>query len=167
MQYNFEWDPAKAGENLHKHQVSFERAPQVFLDPFARSLYDGKHSDEQARWITLGKNRAEVSLVVVHTFREVDLDHRAIRLISARKATRGERASTTLRGASMRKEYDFSKGAPGKFYRPDVRLNLPIYLDDDVAEVVQRYARRRQVDAQAVVKEILRGNLETLLQALL
>jgi len=65
----------------------------------------------------------------------------------------------------MKKEYDFSEGERGKFYRPDVRLNLPIYLDDDVAEFVQKYARRKKVDAQTAANEILRVNKE-MLQAL-
>jgi hypothetical protein len=29
----------------------------------------------------------------------------------------------------MKSEYDFSKGERGKFYRPDVELNIPVYLD--------------------------------------
>jgi hypothetical protein len=65
----------------------------------------------------------------------------------------------------MKKEYDFSKGERGKFYRPNVKLNLPIYLDDDVAEFVQKYARRKKVDAQTAANEILRVNKE-MLQAL-
>jgi hypothetical protein len=66
---------------------------------------------------------------------------------------------------TMKKEYDFSKGVRGKFYRPNVRLNLPIYLDEDIAEFVQKYAGQKKVDAQTVVNEILRGNKE-MLQAL-
>jgi hypothetical protein len=62
----------------------------------------------------------------------------------------------------MKKESDFSKGVRGKFYRPNVRLNLPIYLDEDVAGFVQRYAKQKKVDAQTVVNEILRGNKEML-----
>jgi hypothetical protein len=65
----------------------------------------------------------------------------------------------------MKKEYDFSKGVRGKFYRPNVRLNLPVYLDDDIAEFVQKYAKQKQVDAQTVVNEMLRSNKE-MLQAL-
>jgi len=65
----------------------------------------------------------------------------------------------------MKKEYDFSEGVRGKFYRPHVRLNIPIYLDDDIAEFVQKYAKQKKVDAQTVVNEILRGNKE-MLQAL-
>jgi hypothetical protein len=40
LQYNFEWDPYKAKQNLRKHKVSFERAAEVFLDPLAMSIYD-------------------------------------------------------------------------------------------------------------------------------
>lgn len=65
----------------------------------------------------------------------------------------------------MKKEYDFSKGVRGKFYRPDVRLKIPIYLDDDIAEFVEKYAAQKKVDAQTVVNEILRHNKE-MLQAL-
>ncbi len=65
----------------------------------------------------------------------------------------------------MKKEYDFSKGVRGKFYRPNLRLNLPVYLDDDVAEFVQKYAKQKKLDAQTVVNEILRSNKE-MLQAL-
>ena len=60
----------------------------------------------------------------------------------------------------MKKEYDFSSGARGKFYRPNVRFNLPIYLDDDIAEFVQKYAKRKKVDAQTIVNKLLRGNKE-------
>ncbi len=90
MRYNFEWDTGKAVTNLHKHEVSFGRAAEIFLDPFALSIFDEQHSHSEDRWITLGKDRNEVILVVIHTFREVDLHHCNIRLISARKATRKE-----------------------------------------------------------------------------
>jgi len=61
---------------------------------------------------------------------------------------------------TMKKEYDFSRGVRGKFYRPNVRLNLPIYLDEDIADFVQKYARRKKVDAQTIVNKLLRGNKE-------
>ena len=32
----------------------------------------------------------------------------------------------------MKKEYNFAKGERGKFYRPDIQLNLPVYLEQDV-----------------------------------
>jgi hypothetical protein len=70
-----------------------------------------------------------------------------------------------MRGDEMKQEYDFSKGVRGKFYQPDARLNLPVYLDDDIAEFVQRYAKRKKVDMQTIVNDMLRSNKE-LLQAL-
>lgn len=53
MLYNFEWDPNKAKENKRKHKVSFERATQIFLDPFQISIFDEEHSREEERWITI------------------------------------------------------------------------------------------------------------------
>ena len=60
----------------------------------------------------------------------------------------------------MKKEYNFSKGVRGKFYRPSIRLNLPIYLDDDVAEFILQQAKRKKVDSQTIVNSLLRGNKE-------
>ncbi|MEK6569924.1 MAG: BrnT family toxin [Bacteroidota bacterium] len=90
MQYNFEWDPVKAKVNYRKHKVSFERAAEVFLDPFMLSIFDDEHSQKEDRWITLGKDRNNVPLVVVHTFREIDVDNCSIRIISARRAIKKE-----------------------------------------------------------------------------
>jgi hypothetical protein len=58
----------------------------------------------------------------------------------------------------MKKEYNFKNGIRGKFYRTDVSLNLPIYLDDDVAEFVQKYAKRKKIDRQTMVNKLLRSN---------
>ena len=90
MRYNFEWDPNKADENKRKHKISFERATQIFLDPFQISIFDEEHSNDEERWITIGKNSHEVSLVVVHTFQEIGDDRCNIHLISARKAAKKE-----------------------------------------------------------------------------
>lgn len=97
MQYNFEWDPAKAKANLRKHKVSFERGSEVFLDPFMISIEDEGHSEEEERWLTLGRDKNSVLLVVNHTFREIDQDNCNIRLISARKATRSESKQYSMR----------------------------------------------------------------------
>ncbi len=60
----------------------------------------------------------------------------------------------------MKKEYDFSKGVRGKFHRRSARLNLPVYLDEDVAELVSRFAERKKLDTQTAVNRILRSNKE-------
>ena len=90
MQYNFEWDPRKAKQSLQKHKVGFERAAEVFLDPFAISVYDEEHSSDEDRWVTIGKDRGGILLVVIHTFFEETGDICNIRLISVRKATKKE-----------------------------------------------------------------------------
>ena len=61
----------------------------------------------------------------------------------------------------MKKEYDFSKGEWGKFYRPGVKLNLPIYLEPDVEAFVRKYANKKRVDRQKIVNKWLRNNIET------
>ena len=87
MRYNFEWDPAKAKENLRKHKVSFERAATVFVDSHAISIFDEEHSQDEDRWITLGIDSGNILIVVSHTFRTVTESSSTIRIISARRAT--------------------------------------------------------------------------------
>ena len=45
----------------------------------------------------------------------------------------------------MKKEYDFPKGERGKFYWSEVELNIPVYLEPDVAKFVQERARESDV----------------------
>jgi hypothetical protein len=59
----------------------------------------------------------------------------------------------------MRKEYDFSKGVRGKFYRPNVELNLPIYLEPDVAKFVRELARAKNTAIEAIVNSWLRQDI--------
>ena len=60
----------------------------------------------------------------------------------------------------MREEYDFSKGERGKFFRPDLKLNIPIYLEEEVAAFVERIASKKGVDRSSVVNELLRGDMK-------
>jgi uncharacterized protein len=85
----FDWDPAKARENLRKHGVSFEEAQTVFDDESALLLDDPDHSVGEQRFVLLGLSAPLRVLLVVHSYR---VDDDVIRLISARKATRSERA---------------------------------------------------------------------------
>jgi len=90
VQYNFEWDPSKAKSNLQKHKVSFERAAEIFLDPFMLSVFDDAHSETEDRWITVGKDKNNITLLIVHTFKEIDENNCTVRIISARRATKTE-----------------------------------------------------------------------------
>ena len=60
----------------------------------------------------------------------------------------------------MRKEYDFSEGERGKFYRPDMKLNLPIYLDGEVSAFVEKIASKKGVDRSSVVNALLKGDIK-------
>ena len=60
----------------------------------------------------------------------------------------------------MREEYDFSKGERGKFFRPDLKLNIPIYLDEEVSAFVEKIASKKGVDRSLVVNELLRGGMK-------
>jgi hypothetical protein len=86
MSLFFEWDEDKARGNVAKHGVSFEEASTVFSDPFELMIHDPVHSDEEDRFVSLAESSNRRLLVVVFTERG-----KRIRIISARKATRGER----------------------------------------------------------------------------
>jgi len=85
--YRFEWDAAKAAENLRKHGVSFEEARTVFGDAYALHVYDGEHSWAEDRFIIIGRSERDRLLSVVYVER-VEL---TLRLVSARRATLRER----------------------------------------------------------------------------
>jgi uncharacterized DUF497 family protein len=55
MALTFEWDDAKAAENLRKHRVSFAQAAQAFRDPFAIDWVDARESYGEERLIVLGR----------------------------------------------------------------------------------------------------------------
>ena len=79
----FEWDPAKARENIRVHGIDFADAVGVFGNPHL-SREDPDAEGEQ-RFVTLGMDGLGRLLVVVYTYREG-----RTRLISARKATKKE-----------------------------------------------------------------------------
>ncbi|MEW6271392.1 MAG: BrnT family toxin [Thermodesulfobacteriota bacterium] len=81
----FVWDARKAARNLAKHGVAFEEASSAFDDPFGAYYPDKLHDD---RFVLIGYSRRQRLLYVVHA--EVLLD--TIRIISARKATKHEKA---------------------------------------------------------------------------
>ena len=83
---NFDWDPPKASANVKKHDVTFDEAATVFLDPMALSGPDPDHSLDESRYISFGMSSLGHLLAVSHTYRPG-----GIRLISARRVTRAER----------------------------------------------------------------------------
>jgi hypothetical protein len=55
----------------------------------------------------------------------------------------------------MKKEYDFSKGERGKFYHPDARFNMPIYLDEEVERFVMKLAEAKKTTLAEIVNTLL------------
>ena len=83
----FQWDENKERINITKHGLDFKTAARVFEDENRIEFYDEKHSDEEDRYITIGMvNQIAVIIMLVYTERED-----AVRIISARKATRQEK----------------------------------------------------------------------------
>lgn len=82
----FEWDSAKAKSNLAKHGVDFREAATVFGDGLSLTVPDPDHSAGEQRYVTMGMSHLQRILVIAHTE-----DHDRLRIISARRATRGEK----------------------------------------------------------------------------
>jgi len=59
----------------------------------------------------------------------------------------------------MREEYNFSKGERGKFYQRDAKMNLPIYLDEEVKAFIEKIAQKKGTDMSSVVNNLLRGDM--------
>ena len=62
----------------------------------------------------------------------------------------------------MKREYDFSKGIRGKFYRKGAELRLPIYLDAKLQRKLERLAREKGRDIGEMVNQLLRKDVDFL-----
>lgn len=90
-----EWGADKARINERKHGITFEEAETAFSDDNALLLIDPDHSTpDEERLVLIGVSIAVRILVVIHCERD---DGDTIRLISARRATRSERAQYDAR----------------------------------------------------------------------
>ena len=76
---DFEWDDVKARQNLRKHNVAFDDAVKVFLDPAILDLKDEDVYDED-RLIAIGFAEDQL-LFVIYTMRGD-----TCRMISVRRA---------------------------------------------------------------------------------
>jgi uncharacterized protein len=82
----FEWDESKAAANLKKHGVAFVEAKTVFYNVLAVIFDDEAQSVGEKREIIIGHSQNNRLLLISFTERP-----NAIRIISARPATRRER----------------------------------------------------------------------------
>lgn len=82
----FEWDPKKARLNVKTYGISFDEASTAFRDLLSRTIVDPLHSENEDRFVLIGRSIRGRLLVIVHTERAD-----RIRIISARLATNKER----------------------------------------------------------------------------
>lgn len=61
---------------------------------------------------------------------------------------------------TMKEEYDFSKGERGKFFQKDIKLNLPVYLEGEIMEFVEKIAKKKNVDVSTIVNQLLRRDMQ-------
>ncbi len=90
----FAWDSAKNADNQRKHRVSFEEAETVFYDERGVLIEDDDESAGEERFVLIGMSASLRVLVVCHSYRRRE---QLIRLISARKGNRAERADYEAR----------------------------------------------------------------------
>jgi hypothetical protein len=57
------------------------------------------------------------------------------------------------------REIDFSKGVRGKFYRPDTKLRIPVYLEETLLGSLAEIAERRGITLDDLVSDLLRRDL--------
>lgn len=59
----------------------------------------------------------------------------------------------------MREEYDFSKGERGKFYAPNAKKNLPVYLETEVLDYFAAKAKAKGVELNTMVNDLLKKDI--------
>lgn len=72
------------------------------------------------------------------------------------KPLAGETMTTT---DDLKPEYDFSGGTRGKFYRPGLKLNLPVYLDAEVVSYLNAIARQKGKQLSEVANDLLKKDI--------
>ena len=81
----FEWDKGNIDKNLIAHGVRNEECEEAFFDPSKRVLRDPVHSDQEKRYLIIGKTKKQRVLFIVFTLRK-----KKARVISARDLNKKE-----------------------------------------------------------------------------
>ena len=59
----------------------------------------------------------------------------------------------------MKKEYDFSKGERGKFFKGRIFLNYPVYLEPENLKFIQELADKSKSDINKIVNDLIKNNI--------
>ncbi len=60
----------------------------------------------------------------------------------------------------MKSEYNFSQGERGKFFKPGLKISLPVYLEPDTYSFVETIAEKRQLDISTVVNDLIKTDMQ-------
>lgn len=60
----------------------------------------------------------------------------------------------------MPAEIDFSYGERGKFYRPNLSLRVPLYLDKDVQDYLTDIAARKGIQVSELANDLLKREIQ-------
>jgi uncharacterized DUF497 family protein len=124
----FEWDRQKAESNRRKQGVTFAEAITVFDDINAQTIDDPDHSQDETRWITLGRSK----LTQIETI-ERESSRRARQLRPNGKSMKKSRNEFQ---DELRAEYEaelFKNAVRGKYFAAYRRGTNVVILDSDVA----------------------------------
>ena len=83
----FKWDKGNLKKNWGKHKIYFKEIEEVFFNRPIKFFQDKKHSNEEKRFIALGKTNKQTKLIIIFIVR-----NKKIRIISARKQSKKERS---------------------------------------------------------------------------
>lgn len=67
-----------------------------------------------------------------------------------------------MRDNEMKSEYDFSNGQRGKFYDPNAKFQIPVYLESDAMAFVEEIAERKGIDISVVVNDLIKADRDLL-----
>jgi len=60
----------------------------------------------------------------------------------------------------MKKEYDFSNAEQGKFYIQSEDIQMPIYLDKDILQFLNKQRAKSDENMETLVNDLLRKDIE-------
>ena len=60
----------------------------------------------------------------------------------------------------MKKKYNFTDGVRGKFYKENLSLNSPVYLEPDIQAFVEKIAKEKKSDTSTIVNKLLKENIK-------
>ncbi len=83
--FTFEYHDEKAKKNLIKHKASFDECCSAFYDPALKDFFDDLHSDEEDRFLLVGRSNNDRIMLISYTVRD-----EIIRIISARPLRKNE-----------------------------------------------------------------------------